>query len=110
MGKFGGFMSGGNNNMQALMRQAQKMQEEAMKASQEVEEAEVEGQASGGLVKVTLKGNKTPVAVNIDPSVVDPDDVEMLEDLIMASVNEAVKKADEMEKELKGEGPMGGLF
>ena len=98
MGKFGGFMGGGNNNMQALMRQAQKMQEEAMKASQEVEEAEVEGQASGGLVKVTLKGNKTPVAVNIDPSVVDPDDVEMLEDLVLAAFNDAAAKADALKQ------------
>lgn len=108
MGKFGGFMSGGNNNMQALMRQAQKMQEEAMKASQEVEEAEVEGQASGGLVKVTLKGNKTPVAVNIDPSVVDPDDVEMLEDLVLAAFNDAAAKADALKQEKLGR--FGGMM
>lgn len=108
MGKFGGFMGGGNNNMQALMRQAQKMQEEAMKASQEVEEAEVEGQASGGLVKVTLKGNKTPVAVNIDPSVVDPDDVEMLEDLVLAAFNDAAAKADALKQEKLGR--FGGIM
>lgn len=108
MGKFGGFMGGGNNNMQALMRQAQKMQEEAMKASQEVEEAEVEGQASGGLVKVTLKGNKTPVAVNIDPSVVDPDDVEMLEDLVLAALNDAAAKADALKQEKLGR--FGGMM
>lgn len=108
MGKFGGFMGGGNNNMQALMRQAQKMQEEAMKASQEVEEAEVEGQASGGLVKVTLKGNKTPVAVNIDPSVVDPDDVEMLEDLVLAAFNDATAKADALKQEKLGR--FGGMM
>ena len=108
MGKFGGFMGGGNNNMQALMRQAQKMQEEAMKASQEVEETEVEGQASGGLVKVTLKGNKTPVAVNIDPSVVDPDDVEMLEDLVLAAFNDAAAKADDLKQEKLGR--FGGMM
>ena len=108
MGKFGGFMGGGNNNMQALMRQAQKMQEEAVKASQEVEEAEVEGQASGGLVKVTLKGNKTPVAVNIDPSVVDPDDVEMLEDLVLAAFNDAAAKADALKQEKLGR--FGGMM
>ncbi len=108
MGKFGGFMGGGNNNMQALMRQAQRMQEEAMKASQEVEEAEVEGQASGGLVKVTLKGNKTPVAVNIDPSVVDPDDVEMLEDLVLAAFNDAAAKADALKQEKLGR--FGGMM
>lgn len=108
MGKFGGFMGGGNNNMQALMRQAQKMQEEAMKASQEVEEAEVEGQASGGLVKITLKGNKTPVAVNIDPSVVDPGDVEMLEDLVLAAFNDAAAKADALKQEKLGR--FGGMM
>ena len=103
---FGGGFGGGN--MQALMRQAQKMQEEAMKASQEVEEAEVEGQASGGLVKVTLKGNKTPVAVNIDPSVVDTDDVEMLEDLVLAAFNDAAAKADALKQEKLGR--FGGMM
>lgn len=108
MGKFGGFMGGGNNNMQALMRQAQKMQEEAMRASQEVDEAEVEGQASGGLVKVTLKGNKTPVSITIDPSVVDADDVEMLEDLILAALSDASSKADDLKQEKLGR--FGGMM
>lgn len=107
MGKFGGFMGGGNN-MQALMRQAQKMQEEAMRASQEVDEAEIEGQASGGLVKVVLKGNKTPVSVNIDKSVVDPDDVEMLEDLVLAAFNDASSKADAFKQEKLGR--FGGMM
>ncbi len=108
MGKFGGFMGGGNNNMQALMRQAQKMQEEAMRASQEVDEAEIEGQASGGLVKVTLKGNKTPVSITIDPSVVDADDVEMLEDLILAALSDASSKADDLKQEKLGR--FGGMM
>lgn len=107
MAKFGGFMGGGNN-MQALMRQAQKMQEEAMKASQEVDDAEVEGQASGGLVKCVIKGNKTPVSISIDPSVVDPDDVEMLEDLILASLSDASSKADKLKQEKLGH--FGGLM
>ena len=94
MAKFGGFMGGGNN-MQALMRQAQKMQEEALKAQQEVEESEIEGSASGGMVKVVMKGDKTPVSISIDPSVVDPEDVEMLEDLILAALNDASTKAEE---------------
>ena len=112
MAKFGGFGGmGGANNMQALMRQAQKMQEEALKAQQEVEDAEVEGQASGGLVKVVVKGDKTPVSISIDPSVVDPDDVEMLEDMILAATNDAIAKADALEKELKGNnGLPEGLF
>ena len=107
MAKFGGFMGGGNN-MQALMRQAQKMQEEALKAQQEVEEAEVEGQASGGLVKVTVKGDKTPVSISIDPSVVDPDDVEMLEDLVLAAFNDACSKAEEFRASKMGK--FGGMM
>ena len=107
MAKFGGFMGGGNN-MQALMRQAQKMQEEALRAQQEVDEAEVEGSASGGLVKVVLKGNKEPVSVNIDPSIVDPDDVEMLEDLFLAALSDASAKADKLRGEKMGR--FGGLM
>lgn len=107
MGKFNGFM-GGQNNMQALMRQAQKMQEEALKAQQEVDEAEVEGSASGGLVKVVMTGSKELVNIKIDPSIVDKDDVEMLEDLIMAAFNDASGKADDLRKEKMGR--FGGLM
>jgi len=107
MAKFGGFMGGGNN-MQALMRQAQKMQEEALKAQQEVEDAEIEGQASGGLVKVVVKGDKTPVSINIDPSIVDPDDVEMLEDLVLAALNDACNKAEEFRANKMGR--FGGMM
>ncbi len=96
MGKFGGYNMGGGGNMQALMRQAQKMQEEALKAQAEIDDAEVEGSAGGGMVKVVLKGNKNPVSVTIDPSAVDPDDVEMLEDLVVAALNDATAKADEL--------------
>ena len=108
MAKFGGFMGGGNNNMQALMKQAQKMQEEALKAQAEVDEAEVEGQASGGLVKVVVTGSKTPVSISIDPSVVDPDDTEMLEDLILAALSDANSKADQLKAEKMGR--FGGLM
>ena len=108
MGRFGGFMGGGGNNMQALMKQAQKMQEEALKAQAEVDETDIEGQASGGLVKVVLKGNKTPVSISIDPSVVDPDDTEMLEDLILAAFNDACAKADDFKAEKMGR--FGGLM
>ncbi len=108
MAKFNGFMGGGNNNMQALMRQAQRMQEEAMRAQEEIDEAEVTGQASGGLVKVTLKGNKNPVSVSIDPSVVDPEDVEMLEDLVVAALSDASDKADKLRADKMGR--FGGLM
>lgn len=108
MARFGGFMGGGNNNMQALMRQAQKMQEEALKAQQEVDEAEVEGTAGGGMVKVVLSGNKTPISISIDKNVVDPDDVEMLEDLVLAALNDASTKADELRSNKMGK--FGGMM
>lgn len=109
MAKFGGFGGmGGANNMQALMRQAQKMQEEALKAQEEVDSAEVEGISGGGLVKVVVTGNKAPVSINIDPSVVDPDDVEMLEDLVLAALNDAGSKADKLRAEKMGR--FGGLM
>lgn len=108
MAKFGGFGMGGGNNMQALMRQAQRMQEEALKAQQEVDETDVEGVSGGGMVKVVVKGNKQPVSVQIDKNVVDPDDVEMLEDLIVAALSDACSKADALRQEKMGR--FGGLM
>ena len=109
MAKFGGFGGmGGANNMQALMRQAQKMQEEALKAQEEVDNAEVEGTSGGGLVKVVITGSKAPVSISIDPSVVDPDDVEMLEDLVIAALSDANTKADELKAQKMGR--FGGLM
>ncbi|MBQ9790448.1 MAG: YbaB/EbfC family nucleoid-associated protein [Clostridia bacterium] len=103
---FGGF--GGGNNMQALMRQAQKMQEDAMRAQKEVEESVVEGSASGGMVTVKLSGAKNLLEVKINPAVVDPDDVEMLEDLIVAAVNDASGKADDLKAQKLG--AFGGMM
>lgn len=109
MAKFGGFGGmGGANNMQALMRQAQKMQEEALKAQEEVDNAEVEGISGGGMVKVVITGNKAPVSIALDPSIVDPDDVEMLEDLILAALNDAGSKADKLKADKMGR--FGGLM
>lgn len=108
MAKFNGFMGGGANNMQAIMRQAQKMQEEALKAQAEVDEAEVEGTAGGGMVKVVLKGNKNPVSVSLDSAVVDPDDIEMLEDLIVAALSDASSKADDLRAQKLGR--FGGMM
>ena len=108
MAKFGGFGGFGGNNMQALMKQAQKMQEDALKAKEEVENSEHEGQASGGLVKVVVNGNGELKNVSIDPSVVDPDDVEMLEDLIMAAYNSANDKAADYKNSKMGS--LGGLM
>ena len=103
---FGGF--GGGNNMQALMRQAQKMQEDAIRAQKEVEESVVEGSASGGMVTVKLSGAKNLLEVKINPAVVDPDDVEMLEDLIVAAVNDASSKADDLKAQKLG--AFGGMM
>ena len=90
MNKFGGF--GGANNMQAMMRQAQKMQEEALRAKEELDNTVFEGTASGGLVKVEINGKYDMVSVKIDPSVVDPEDVEMIEDIVVAAFNDERQK------------------
>lgn len=106
MAKFGGF--GGGQNMQALMRQAQKMQEEALKAQQELEESEVVGEASNGLVKVTMDGAKNPVSISIDPEIVDPEDVEMLEDMVLVALKDASEKVDALKEQKMGR--FGGLM
>ena len=106
MNRFGGF--GGRNNMQAMMRQAQKMQEEAMKAKEELDNMIFEGSASGGLVKVEINGKFEMLSVKIDPSVVDPEDVEMIEDLVVAAFNDAKAKADETKESKLG--MLGGLI
>lgn len=105
--KFGGFGGFGGGNMQAMMRQAQKMQQDALKAKEELNNSVFEGTASGGLVKVEINGAYDVVSVKIDPSVVDSDDVEMLEDLIVAAFNDAKSKADDTKA--KKLGALGGL-
>ena len=104
-GGFGGF--GGGNQMQNLMRQAQKMQEEMQKAQAELEELEVEGSAGGNLVKVTMTAKKVVTGITIDPNAVDTDDLTMLEDLIIAALNDAYEKADKVYAEKMG--AFGGL-
>ena len=106
MGKFGGF-GGGMGNMQQLMRQAQKMQQDMAKAKEELAQTEVTAVSGGGMVEVTMTCEKKLVSLKIKPEAVDPDDVEMLEDLIIAAVNEAQKLADdETEKKM---GPLSGF-
>ena len=104
-GGFGGF--GGGNQMQNLMRQAQKMQEEMQKAQAELEELEVNGSAGGGLVSVTMTAKKVVTGISINPDAVDLDDITMLEDLIIAALNDANSKADEIYSEKMG--AFGGL-
>lgn len=102
---YGGRGFGGGMNMQALMKQAQQMQEQLKKAQEELKESEFIGSAGGGMVKVTVSGAKEVLAVSIKPEAVDPDDLEMLEDLVTAAVNDALNKAAEKERELM---PMAG--
>ena len=103
----------GGGNMQSLMAQAQKMQkqmqEKMEKAEEELTNAEISGTAGGGMVNVVVDGHKNVRSISIKPEAVDPEDVEMLEDLIMAALNEANGKADEMASSLKGDN-FGGLF
>ena len=85
----------GGGNMNNMIRQAQKMQQDMMKAQEELESKTYEAQAGGGVVSAAVSGRKELLSVTIDPEAVDPDDVEMLQDLIVAAVNEALRKASE---------------
>lgn len=107
---FGGF--GGGANMQQLMRQAQKMQQAMTEAQEKLDAAEYEASAGGGVVAVKVSGKRELTSIVIDPQVVDPDDVEMLQDLIMAAVNEALRQGEEArEATMSRMAPgMGGMF
>ncbi|MBR4110215.1 MAG: YbaB/EbfC family nucleoid-associated protein [Clostridia bacterium] len=110
MARYGGFPGMGGGNMQQLMRQAQKMQADMMKTQEEIEAKEFETTSGGGAVTVTMNGKKLLKAIKIKPEVVDPDDVEMLEDLILTAITEATKKADELvEAEMRRYNVPGGL-
>ena len=105
MGKYKGFAGAGMNkkqNMNSVIKQAQKMQEEMERVQQETEEEQVEATSGGGAVKVVVNGKKELISIKLDPDAVDPDDVETLEDLILAAVNEGVKKAEEIMSERMG--------
>ena len=92
----GGFGGMGGMNMQSLMKQAQKMQKKMEEAQEALAEKTVETTSGGGAVKIVITGKKVIKSIKIDTEVIDPDDVEMLEDLILSSVNEAIRQADEM--------------
>jgi DNA-binding YbaB/EbfC family protein len=99
MGRYKGFSGSGmntNKNMNNVIKQAQKMQEEMEKVQAELEEKTVEATSGGGAVTVQVNGKKEIVSLKIQPEAVDPDDVETLEDLITVAVNDAVKQADDM--------------
>ena len=88
----GGF--GGMNQMQ-MMKQAQKLQQEMQRMQEELEQAEYTAAAGGGVVSATVSGKRELTALVIDPEAVDPEDVEMLQDLVIAAVNEALRKAED---------------
>ena len=93
----GGFPGGGMpGNMSQLMKQAQRMQRQMEEAQAQLEETEMTGTAGGGVVEVTVSGKKEITKIKIDPEAVDPEDVEMLEDLVMAAANEALRKVDDI--------------
>ena len=103
---------GGQPDMSALLAQAQQMQEQLIAAQQRLIDAEVHGKAGGGLVEVTVKGSGEVVAVKIDPKVVDPGDVETLQDLIVGALADASKQVTTMAQEQLGPlaGGMGGAL
>lgn len=94
--------------MQQMLAQVQQMQEDMLAAQEELADAEVEGTAGGGMVSVVVNGRQEVLRVTIDPEAVDPDDVEMLQDLVVAGVNEALRKAKDLSDERLG-GATGGL-
>ena len=112
MAKKGGFPGGMPGNMNKLMKQAQKMQRQMEEAQQALEEKEVTATAGGGAVEVTVSGKKEVIKVKLAEEVVDPEDIEMLEDLIVAATNEALRKVEEFSQQSMSKitGGLGGGF
>src|SRR6059058_2320879 len=98
-------------NMQQLMKQAQQMQQQLMAAQAELAETEVEGSAGGGLVSAKMTGSGELLSLTIDPKAVDPDDVETLQDLVVAAVRDAARVASDLTQEKMGPltGGLGGM-
>ena len=111
MAKRGGFPGGMPGNMNNLMKQAQRMQRQMEESQKELEEKEFTAKAGGGAVEVTVTGKKEVTKVVIDKDAVDPDETEMLQDMIMAAVNEALRMAEEANAAImnKMTGGMGGF-
>ncbi len=109
--QFGGF--GGGGNMQQLMRQAQKMQEQMTKAQEELDEQVYEASSGGGMVTCSVSGKRELLSLTIKPEAVDPDDVDMLQDMVMAAINEALRAGEaNREATMSKLAPagMGGMF
>ena len=107
-------LGGGPQNMQAMLRQAQKMQEDMAAKQEELDAREYDISAGGGVVNVKINGKKEILAIDLKPEIVDPDDIETLSDILVAAVNEAIKRVEETNSEELGKitGPMNmpGLF
>ena len=101
-------MGGGPQNMRSMIKQAQKMQEQIEAKKAELEAKEYVVSSGGGMVEVTVTGKHEVKAIGINPEVVDPDDVEMLEDMLVAALNEAARQIDE-EQEREMDSATGGL-
>ncbi len=113
MSKFNGFGGGGfpgGGNMNQLLKQAQKMQNDMMKSQEEIEAKEFEVSSGGGAVTIVMNGKKLIKSIKIKPEVVDPDDVEMLQDLIITCVNEALRKVDDAQAQEMGKYNIPGLM
>lgn len=112
MAKRGGYPGGAMpGNMNNLMKQAQRMQRQMEESQKELEEKEITAAAGGGAVEVTINGKKEILKVKLSPEVVDPDDIEMLEDLIVAATNEAIRQIEEISQESMSKitGGLGGF-
>ncbi|WP_404826127.1 YbaB/EbfC family nucleoid-associated protein [Cytobacillus stercorigallinarum] len=96
-------MMRGMGNMQNMMKQMQKMQKKMAQAQEELGEERIEGTAGGGMVTVVISGHKEVLEVNIKEEVVDPEDIEMLQDLVLAATNDAIKKCDELTNNTMGQ-------
>jgi nucleoid-associated protein EbfC len=96
-------MRGGMGNMQNMMKQMQKMQKKMAEAQEELGQQKIEGTAGGGMVTVIVTGHKEVVDVQIKPEAVDPDDIEMLQDLVLAATNDALKKVEELTNNTMGQ-------
>jgi DNA-binding YbaB/EbfC family protein len=88
-------MGGGPQNMQAMLRQAQKMQEDMAAKQEELNAREYDISAGGGVVNVKINGQREILAIDLKPEIVDPDDIETLSDILVAAVNEAIKRVDD---------------
>ena len=112
MAKRGGFPGGMPGNMNNLMKQAQRMQRQMDEKQQEMETKEFTATAGGGAVSVTVSGKKEITAVTLKPEVVDPDDIEMLQDLIIAAANEALRQMETASADVMNSltGGLGGGF